>query len=86
VVPAPYAKGSVLLEALTRNHEGIVRDRTRELESAKQARAGGHRAKSEFLATTSHGIRTPMSGVLGMTELMLATELTEVQPAGRAVP
>jgi hypothetical protein len=43
------------LEALTRNLEGTVRDRTRELESAKQARAGGHRAKSEFLATTSHG-------------------------------
>ncbi len=35
-----------------------------------------NKAKSEFLANMSHEIRTPMNGVIGMTELLLATELT----------
>jgi len=53
--------------------------RTEQLEKAKNAAEAASRAKSGFLATMSHEIRTPMNGVLGMTEMLLATDLSEAQ-------
>ncbi len=67
------------LRALRHSSAQQILERTRELELRLRKAESLTRSKDEFLANMSHEIRTPMNGVLGMAELLAATDLDRRQ-------
>jgi PAS domain S-box-containing protein len=77
-VGTPQPDGSTLFNGVATDIT-TLKELEQQLEVAREQAQVANRAKSEFLSNMSHEMRTPLNGMLGMTQLVLETPVTEPQ-------